>query len=311
MKILVLGAGATGGFFGGRLVEAGAELAFLVRERRREQLRREGLRIEGHAGVTTVAVDARLEGEISEGFDLVLLTCKAYDLASAIAAIRPLVGSATVILPLLNGIAHIDVLNAQFGHERVLGGTARIQATVTADGVVRQLNDWQTITFGEQDGSRSPRVVALKSLLDKTGVEARLSAHIMRDMWLKMVHLATVAATTCLMRANIGEIVRTADGSALLKAFFDANARIAAHAGYPPDEAFVKSYYSLFEQRDSRYEASMLRDLEKGGPVEADHILGYMLGKCREAGLDDLLHKAAYVHVKAYEQCRAANRLPG
>lgn len=310
MKILVLGAGGIGGYFGGRLLQAGAAVTFLVRENRRRQLREHGLRIESQYGDATLEVDAKLQSEIAADYDLILLTCKAYDLASAIDTISPAVSRSTAILPLLNGIAHIGLLNERFGRDKVLGGTAKIQVTLTPERVVRQLNDWQTITFGEQDGSESPRALELKALLEKTGVEVKLSRNIVRELWMKLVHLSTVAGMTCLMRANLGEIIRTPEGSALLKAFFDANARIAACAGHAPDDAFARTYYNLFEQRDSRYEASMLRDLEKGGPIEAEHILGFMLNRCREAGLDDTVHRLAYTHVKAYEERRAANRLP-
>jgi 2-dehydropantoate 2-reductase len=310
MKILILGAGGIGGYFGGRMLQAGAGVTFLVREGRRAQLKAHGLRIESPYGNAKLDVDAKLQSEIAGDYDLVLLTCKAYDLPSAIDTVAPAMSRSAAILPLLNGIAHIDLLNERFGRDRVLGGTAKIQVTLTPDHVVRQLNDWQTLTFGEQDGSESPRALALKALLEKTGVDVKLSRNIVRELWLKLVHLSTVAGMTCLMRANLGEIIRTPEGSALLKTFFDANARIAGSAGHAPDDAFVKTYYGLFEQRDSRYEASMLRDLEKGGPIEADHILGFMLKKCREVGLDDTLHRLAYTHVKAYEQRRAAQRLP-
>jgi 2-dehydropantoate 2-reductase len=214
------------------------------------------------------------------------------------------------VLPLLNGLAHIERLNQEFGAGNVMGGTAKIQVTLMPDGVVRQLNDWQTVTFGEQDCSQSERANNFKSLLDRTPIEAKLSLQIMRDMWLKVVHLSTVAGMTCLMRANIGEIVRTPEGSALLKSFLMANAAIAAKAGHQPDEKFLGTYLELFGQTQSAYEASMLRDLEKGSFIESEHILGFMLRKCREAGLPDALHLAAYTHVKAYEQRRDAGRLP-
>lgn len=310
MKILILGAGGIGGYFGGRLLQAGANVTFLVREKRRRQLVEGGLRIESQYGNATLRADAKLQSEIEPGYDLIILTCKAYDLASAMETIRPAVSRSTAILPLLNGIAHIDVLNKEFGRDKVLGGTAKIQVTLSPEGSIRQLNDWQTLTFGEQDGSESPRTLELKALLEKTGIEVKLSRNIVRELWLKLVHLSTVAGMTCMMRANLGEIVRTPEGTMLLKAFFDANARIAAFAGHAPDEAFVRTYYSLFEQRDSRYEASMLRDIEKGGPIESEHILGFMLNKAREAGFDDTVHRIAYTHVKAYDERRAADRLP-
>jgi 2-dehydropantoate 2-reductase len=311
MKILVLGAGGVGGLFGGRILQAGGEVSFLVRERRREQLRQRGLVIESPSGDATLDVDARLQDEIGPDHDLVLLTCKAYDLPSAIEAIRPAMGGRAAVLPLLNGLAHIDLLNAEFGPSKVIGGTARVQATLTADGVVRQLNDWQQMVFGEQDGSVSRRLEDLKALLDRTPIQGRLSTDIARDMWLKLVHLSTIAGLTCLMRANLGEIARTPEGSELLRRFFDTNVAIATHFGHRPDEKFIADYRALFDQRDLPYEASMLRDIERGGPVEADQILGDMLKKCREAGQPDLLHRVAYTHVKAYEERRAAARLPG
>lgn len=310
MRILVLGAGGIGGLFGGRLCEAGADVTFLVREKRRAQLAEQGLRIESQFGDATLKVDTVLQSELKPDYDLVLLTCKAYDLASAIDTVRPAMKGNTAMLPLLNGLAHMEVLNSEFGRENVLGGTARVQVTLKPDGVVKQLNDWQTITFGEQDGAVSDRATEFKALLDKTPVEAKLSPDIMRELWMKLVHLSTVAGMTCLMRANLGEVARTPEGSELLKTFFGTNAAIATHAGYLPDEKFTNQYMQLFSQRDSLYEASMLRDLEKGGQIESEQILGFMLRKCREAGQPDALHLAAYTHVKAYEQRRDAGRLP-
>jgi len=219
-------------------------------------------------------------------------------------------GGGAAVLPLLNGIAHMERLNQEFGQANVLGGTAKVQVTLTPDGVIRQLNDWQTLTFGEQDGSTSARVTQLKAMLDKTGVDAKLSTNIMRELWLKLVHLSTVAGMTCMMRGNLGEIARTPEGSELLTSFFMRNAEIAARAGHAPDDKFVATYKDLFLQRDSRYEASMLRDLEKGGRIESEQILGYMLRQCRAAGLPDALHLAAYTHVKTFEQRRDAGRLP-
>ncbi|MGB6102464.1 MAG: 2-dehydropantoate 2-reductase [Pusillimonas sp.] len=310
MKILILGAGGIGGILGGRLVESGADVTFLVREKRKQQLQAQGLQIESPLGNAKLQVNTKLKSEIEPVYDLVLLTCKAYDLEPAIDTIRPAMSGHACVLPILNGMAHIARLNQEFGKEHVLGGTIKMQVTLTADGTVQQLSDWQTLTFGEQDGKESERGRALKALFDKTRVEAKLSTEIMRDMWMKMVHLATVAGMTCLMRANVGEIVRTPEGGKLLKRFLLANAEIATHAGHRPDDKFLDTYLELFAQRDAPYEASMLRDLEKGGQIESEQILGDMLRHCRRAGVDDSLHCAAYTHVKAYEERRDAARLP-
>jgi 2-dehydropantoate 2-reductase len=310
MKILILGAGGIGGLFGGRLVKTGADVTFLVRDKRKAQLERDGIRVESQFGDFVVPVKLVTKDDVKPEFDLVILTCKAYDLPSAMDSIRPAMAPGAAVLPFLNGLAHIEILNRAFGAANVIGGTARVQVTLTAEGVIRQINDWQTLTFGEQDGRSSARVETLKALLEKTGVEAKVSTQILRDLWLKLVHLSTVAGMTCLMRSNIGEIVRTPEGSALLVKFFERNADIAAHFGFAPDEKFKATYLALFQQADAKYEASMLRDLEKGGQIESEQILGDMLRRCREAGQSDELHVVAYTHVKAFEQRREAGRLP-
>lgn len=310
MKILVLGAGGIGGLVGGRLAQHGADVTFLVREKRQAQLQDGGLRIESPQGDAQVQVKTLLKSQVGPDYDLVMLTAKAYDLDDAIETLRPALAGKAAILPLLNGIAHIERLNKEFGAARVLGGTARMQVTLTPEGVVRQLNDWQTITFGEQDGSESARLQDFKALLAKTGIEAKLSTNIMRDLWLKLVHLATVASATCAMRANIGEIARTPSGTGMLLRLLEINAEIAAQAGHRPDEKFLQTYRDLFATLDAKYEASMLRDLEKGGRIESEQVIGYMLERCRAAGLPDDMHLMAYTHVKAYEQRRDAGRLP-
>lgn len=311
MRILVLGAGGTGGYFGGRLAAAGADVTFLVRERRLTQLQRDGLRIESPLGDATVPVRAVPRPEPSRRYDLVLLTCKAYDLADAMASIGAAMEGGAAVLPILNGIAHLQRLNERFGAGHVLGGTAKIQATLGPDGVIRHLNDWCSLTFGEQDGAGTARCRALLDAFAGTGVDARLSGDIRRELWLKLVHLATVAALTVVLRANVGEIVRTPEGGALFQRLLDLHAGIAAREGFPPDEAFLASYRALFSDPASTYEASLLRDLEQGRPIEGDHILGFMLERCRAHGLPDEILSLAWTHARAYEQRRAAGRLPG
>src|SRR6478672_4584955 len=163
-KILVLGAGGTGGYFGGRLAESGADVTFLVREGRRKMLSEQGLRIESPFGDAQIAVKTVVAPELAPVYDAVILTCKAYDLDAAVAAIAPAVAPSGYVLPFLNGIAHIDILNEKFGRHRVLGGTAKIQATIVPNGAVRQFNDWRTLTFGEQSGEMSERVRTLVAL---------------------------------------------------------------------------------------------------------------------------------------------------
>lgn len=311
MRVLVLGAGALGGYFGGRLIEAGtAEVAFLVRPARQAALARDGLRIESPFGAWSGPVATVTADEARPGWDVVLLSCKAYDLDDAIAAIRPTVDARTAILPVLNGLAHVGRLVGEFGAGQVLGGLAKIQATLAADGTVRHLNDWRWLTFGERDGAMSDRVRAIEAAFAPAkGVVAQAVPDVMARMWEKLVHLGTAAAGTVMMRANVGEIVR-AGGSGLLHRLLERNAAVAAANGFPMREAFLAEFRALFADPASAYATSMLRDLEAGGRIEADHILGYLLGAARAAGLPHELHEAAFLHARAYEQRRDAGRLP-
>ena len=313
MRMLVLGAGALGGYFGGRLVEAGsAEVAFLLRPARRARVDRDGLRIDSPFGAWQGRVATLAPEEAQPGWDVVLLSCKAYDLEDAIAAIRPAVDARTAILPVLNGLSHVDRLAAAFGADRVLGGLAKIQATLAADGTVRQLNDWRWITFGETGGAMTDRVRAIEAAFAPAkGVVAQAVPDIMARMWEKLVHLGTSAIGTVLLRASVGEIARSPGGIDFLHRMLDRNAAIAAARGFPMREAFMAEFRAVFADTAAAYATSMLRDIEAGGRIEADHILGFLLDAARAAGVPHETHEAAFLHAKAYEQRRAAGRLPG
>jgi 2-dehydropantoate 2-reductase len=309
-KILVLGAGGIGGYFGGRLAESGADVTFLVRDERRKLLDERGLRIESPFGDARLAVSTVTAADAEPIHDAIILTCKAYDLDAAVASIAPALAPTGYVLPLLNGIAHMDVLNRQFAEDRVLGGTAKIQSTVMPDGTVKQFNDWRTITFGEQSGEMTDRVAILARLFGTAkGVEVLAVADMRQRMWEKLVHLSTAAAMTCLMRANVGEIIRTSEGRDIFLNQLRTSAAIAAVNGHKPSDTFMQTWEQTFSQRDSLYATSMLRDIEHGGRTEVDHILGFMLNKAREAGIACHTLQLAYTHIKAFEQRLAAGRI--
>ena len=309
MRIFCLGAGALGGYFGGRLIEAGVAVTFLVRPARQQSLKEKGLRIESSYGNFATPVETVTTAEGCKPYDVVLLSCKSYDLDSAMEAMAPAIGPDTMILPVLNGLSHLDRLNARFGARSVLGGVAKIAATLTDDGVIKHLNDWRYLTFGEQDGQLTPRVLQFKAVLDTTSIVATASPDIMQVMWEKLVHLSTIAGMTACMRASVGEIARTDLGSGLMTAFLETNAAIAGCEGYQPSDAFMAEYRAILANPQSPYTASMLRDIERKGPIEADHIIGFMLEKALKHGLDARLHQVIAVHLQSYEQRRASGRL--
>lgn len=312
MRILVLGAGALGGYFGGRLLQAGAEVTFLVRPGRRAQLDRDGLVIESPFGPFRAKAKTISADQAAPGFDVILLTCKAYDLDAAIEAIRPAVDARSVVLPVLNGLSHVETLAKAFGPDRVLGGLAKIQATLAPDGTIRHLNDWRYLTFGETDGRMTERVAALKAACDAaSGLVAEAVPDIVTRMWEKLTHLGTSAVATVLMRANVGEIARAPGGVAFMLRLLERNMAIAAGQGHPLRDGFLGEYTRIFSDPLSGYATSMLRDLEAGGRIESDHILGFLLHSARQAGVPADLHEAAFIHAKAYEQRRDAGRLAG
>jgi len=307
LKILCLGAGAVGGYFFGRLAESGAaDVTFLVREGRKRQLDAGGLRIDSPLGNAVVPVNAITDAAgLSSPPDIVVLTCKAYDLASAIAAVQPAIAPTTTILPLLNGLSHMDVLNATFGRERVLGGLASLHVTMLADGTIKHSGNWRFITFGEQDASSSDRVAALKRAFDGAkGVSANAVTDVSQKMWDKLVMLGTLAGMTTLMRASVGEIVR-AGGAPVSLAMLERNSLISEKSGFPVSPELLAGYRKLFADPTAELTASMLRDMERGGPVEADHIVGHLVNLARRHGIPDELHTAALANLKVYEQKRA------
>jgi len=310
MKILVLGAGGTGGYFGGRLAQAGSNVTFLVREKRAAQLARDGLIIESPHDKITLRVASVLAKDVKPEYDLIILSCKAYDLDSAIAAIAPAMGPHACIVPLLNGMTHMAALDLTFGRQRVMGGVAQIAATLTPAGHVKSLADVHLIVWGARETSQQPLASALGEAFAKTIVDWKVSDNIEQEMWEKVVFLSTLAGMTCLMRGSIGEILSTPDGKALMERFVAGNIAIAEREGFAPRPPVIERFRNLLNTTGSPLTASMLRDLENGGAIEADHIVGFMLGRARHHGTDDTLLGVAYTHLKTYEARQAAGRLP-
>ncbi len=308
MKLLVLGAGGVGGYFGGRLAEAGTDVTFLLRPKRREQVEREGLVIESPLGDARITVKTIGPGEPIDGFDLVLLTCKSYDLDSSIEAVAPAMVGDTALLPLLNGVAHFDALDARFGAERIIGGTCRINAVLTSDGIVRHLEPLNQIVFGERDGSKSPRTRALSEALAKTSIDFTWSDDIDQDIWEKLVFLSALASVTCLFRGNMSEVLAAPEGKAVALRALSANVAIATKEGHAPRPAMLDWIVTRLTTPGPQ-SASMLRDMESGNPVESDPIVGYMRDLAKKHGVDDTVLSLAQTHLKTYEARRAAGRL--
>ena len=302
MRILIAGAGAVGGYFGGRLAQAGRDVTFLVRPSRAKQLRQDGLRIissHGDAVVTPKLVTAE---EIDTPYDLVFLSVKAYALEAAMNDFAAAVGPETMIFPVLNGMRHIDLLMKRFGEHAVIGGVCLVASEIDDQGRIVQLADFQQLVYGERNGETTPRLQPLHATLQGGGFGARLSTDIMQAMWEKWVQLASLGAITCLMRGTIGQITAVPGGPDLSLKVLDESAAVATACGHQPSEALLARHAAAMTEPGSPLTSSMYRDLRKGAPVEADHILGDLIGRGDAHGVATPLLQAAFANLRVYQE---------
>lgn len=305
MRILVIGAGATGGYFGGRLLQAGRDVTFLVRAKRAELLAKNGLIIKSPVGdVTLTNPPTVVADRITAPFDVIVLSCKAYDLDDAIASFAAAVGPDTAIIPFLNGIKHLDVLDAKFGIGHVMGGQCQIASMLDAEGVIHHLAPMQSMSFGERGASKGDRAKRIEAALQGAMFDARASDVIMQEMYEKWVFLATLAGATSLMRAPAGHITGAPGGADFIRALRDEIAAIAEAAGHAPRPEFLERTSGLLFTPGSPLTASMLRDIRSNARIEADQIIGDLIHRAetnRKRALSVPLLRIVYTHLKAYE----------
>jgi 2-dehydropantoate 2-reductase len=301
MRILVVGAGAVGGYFGARLAQANRDVTFLVRPKRAKEIASRGLQIVSPHGDFTLHPKAITAGEIDRPYDLILLGVKSYALAGAMNDFAAAVGPETTILPVLNGMRHIDLLTARFGKLAVVGGVCLVATEIDDEGRIRQLAEFQRLVYGELDGQHTSRIEQLDATLRGAGFDAVISYHIMQDMWQKWVQLATLGAITCLLRGNIGEIAAVPDGADVALSALRECASIAEASGYRQSDAFLQEQTVELTARGSPLASSMYRDLKKGAPVEVDTILGDLLDHGRKHGVAAPILRAAFVNLWVYQ----------
>jgi 2-dehydropantoate 2-reductase len=299
----MVGAGATGGYYGVRMALAGRDVTFLVRGKRKEQLQRDGIHITGPAGKAVLPSPQVITAEelkTAGTFDVVILSVKAYSLQSAMDDFAPAVGDSTVIVPILNGMRHLDTLSERFGKEKVMGGSVRIVCDMDAEGHIHQMLPLDHLNFGEMDGAISTRAEALRDAFTVPGITVTLATNIIDTMWQKWWILSTMGAVCVLGGGTVGEVAAIGEhGTTMARAVQNEAIAIAAANGYPADAEFAKSHAARMTESGSSLTSSMYRDMTKGLPVEADHILGDLLARAN--GTPAPLLGAAYTHLKVYE----------
>lgn len=297
-KLLFLGAGGVGGYFGARLIEAGVDVSFLVRPARASLLATQGLRIASPHGDLKLQVKCVTRDTVAPDYDLVLLSPKAYDLADALDTVTPAMGPGTFVLPLLNGLAHIDVLDACFGADRVIGGVAHIVATLAADGSIQQLNPIHTLTAGGRNAATHQAAADFITLCGRAKFDAALSPDIISTLWDKWAFLATLAAVTTLTQASIGQVMDTTHGESLLRRVYAEGLAVAQCSGALISAAAQARALDRLTLRGSTMTASMLRDLQAGLRTEHDHVLGDLVQRAQRHGVDTPLLAMAHCHLQ-------------
>ncbi|MBS0537781.1 MAG: ketopantoate reductase family protein [Proteobacteria bacterium] len=309
MKILILGAGAVGGYWGARLTQAGIDVTFLLREKRAAKVKAEGLVVKSPKGDATVPVKVITKGGEGAPYDVVVLACKAYDLDSAMESIAPAMGPDSVIVPMLNGHAHFATLDKKFGAARVAGGLARISGMLGPNGEILH-SGASGVSFGERDGTPGrASLVALDAACKKAGIDGGLNANINQDLWDKWVMLGSIASMCASMRGTVGDIVAAEDGAALMTEILEECCKVAGAEGYRPNDTVIGNLRGMLTTKGGKNVASILGDMEKGGAVEAYQIVGDMLGRARKHGIAAPTLRFAYAHLQAYEARRARGGL--
>jgi len=301
VRLLVVGAGSTGGYFGGRLAEAAGDVTFLVRPARAAKLNETGLRILSPFGDATLRPQVVTTGTLAETYDAVLLTVKAYQLEAAMEDLAPAIGPESMILPVLNGMRHMDLLTQRFGPHNVVGCALKVSTTLDDDGRIVQLSTLQDIAYGELDGELTPRIAALDAFMRSAKIGARLSPAIRREMWEKWTLLASLGAINCLMRGTIGEVETCAGGAGFALRLLSEVVAIVTAVGVQPSDGFLAVARTMLTEKGSPLASSMFRDLQSGRPIEAEAIVGDLVRRGANAGVDAPLLCAAYVCLAVHQ----------
>lgn len=301
MKILIVGAGAIGGYFGGRLLEKGEDVTFLVREGRQAQLKETGLKINSVNGDSKLIPKTITAKNIHEPFDLVILSTKSYQLSAAIEDMRPFVGKETMVLPLLNGISHMEKLEKVFGKQAVIGGLCYIESTLDEEGTIVQASPMNQLVYGEQTGEKTQRILQLQKAFEGAKADFILSDHIEQEMWEKYLFITVMSGITTAMESPIGPIRELETGQRTIAAFIEELASIMLEIGAPVKASIVQEQLDKINLMAAGMKSSMQRDVEKSLPIEAEHLQGYLLKKASEHQLPVPILEMIYTKFMLYE----------
>ena len=301
MKILVLGVGGIGGFFGGYLQEIGADVTFLVRPKRRALLQANGLKIISSLGNLNLKPKLVLADELKPVYDIILISCKTYDLDQAIIDLHPTKGKG-LIIPFLNGVTHMKKLDKEFGQDNIMGGVAHISSTVNQDGTIEHFSEFKKLTFGNRDLSKNHALKEFAEVCAKTKFDVVLSDNINLDLWKKWVFISTVAGATTLFSCSLGEIVKSDFGKKIIVDLFNECRSIAKLYKYDYEDSEADVILKTITTSGSPIKASMQRDVEKKSFTEHEQIFGDLINKGKKYNFECPILTSCYVRMNVYQE---------
>ena len=291
MRIAILGSGGVGGYFGGRLAAAGADVTFLARGAHLDAMRARGLRIESPKGSVHIA-DTKAAGDPAEvgPVDIVFFAVKLYDTEAAMSMLPPLLGPDTAVVPLQNGVDSVATLTNAVGARHVAGGTCYVSAVIAEPGVIKH-TAMDHLIFGEVDGRRTPRMEALLDACRPAGFQSTLSHDINVDIWTKFVRLSVLSGLTTVARSPLGVVVNDPQLFAMLEDAVREAMAVARAKGIAVPASTVADVATAYRALPPQTKSSMLEDLERGRRLELPWLSGALVRIAREAGVDTPIHR--------------------
>ena len=301
MKIAVMGAGAIGGYFGGRLAKAGFDVSFIARGAHLDVIRKNGLKVLSPLGDFTIHPATVTDDPAEVGpVDVILFMVKNYDTLRAAEQIRPLVGPDTAIIPFQNGVEARAMLSNVLGARHVLGGVAFIPASIQEPGVIKHNAELAKLVFGEFDKQITPRAVAFLDALEKAGVTGEIPADISMVLWSKLMFLTSMSAINCITRQPVGLVQSDGETIALYMDAMREVAAVAAAHGVSLGEEAIANNMALAQSFPPNNKTSMFQDLEADRRLEIDYLSGAVVRLGREKGIETPIHRTAWVAIKPW-----------
>lgn len=305
MRIAIIGAGGVGGYFGARWALAGEDVTFIARGQHLAAMQNEGLRVLSPNGDLHLKPAQATDDAATVGVaDLVVIATKLWSTDEAIATAAPMMGPGSAVVSFQNGVEAVDKLIAAFGRERVLGGVANIAALIEAPGVIRHNGAMAMLQFGELDGRRTERVLALEAACKRAGIDARVPNSISEAIWQKFVFLASLSAMTTLTRLPLGPLREDPDTRALFESLAEEVVDIARARGVKLADGTVEAMLQRLDSLPPEMVASMLGDLQRGNRLELPWLSGAVAKLGRELRVPTPSHEFVYAALKLHANGR-------